>query len=109
MDKQYITRIVLRPSSGTRSATYSEQEAVEASHLSLGAIRHLRALGLIRGEKSDGRQRYNEKEIAQLRQIRRLQHDLGVNLAGVEVILHLLEHLEAVRWELEQERRKHGH
>lgn len=105
MDKQYITRIILRSSPG--SATYSEQETVEASHLGLGAIRHLHALGLVRGEKSDGQQYYNEEEIAQLRQIRRLQHDLGVNLAGVEVILHLLEHLEAVRWELEQERSKH--
>lgn len=40
----------------------------------------------------------------QLRRIRRLQESLGVNLAGVEVILHLLKHLEALRQELERER-----
>ncbi|HEY0755916.1 MAG TPA: chaperone modulator CbpM [Ktedonobacteraceae bacterium] len=42
-----------------------------------------------------------------MRQIRRLQRDLGVNLASVEVILHLLEHVEVLRQELEQERGKH--
>ena len=53
--------------------------------------------------------RYSGEEVIRLRRIRRLQHDLGVNLAGVEVILHLLEHLEAVRQEMEQERKKHEH
>ena len=107
MDKQYITHIVLQPVSG--SATYSEEETVLASHLGLGTIRYLHARGLIHGQKAGGHLRYSAEEIAQLRQIRRLQHDLGVNLAGVEVILHLLEHVEALRQELEQERRKHEH
>jgi MerR family transcriptional regulator, heat shock protein HspR len=105
MDKQYITHIVFQQHYS--SAIYSERETVEASHLGLGTIRYLHTLGLIQGEKTDGQQRYTEAEIAQLRQIRRLQHDLGVNLAGVEVILHLLEHVDALRRELEQERRKH--
>jgi MerR family transcriptional regulator/heat shock protein HspR len=48
--------------------------------------------------------RYSEEEIRQLRRIRRLQDDLGVNLAGVEVILHLLKLLDAVQQKLEQER-----
>jgi hypothetical protein len=37
-----------------------------------------------------------------------LQHDLGVNLAGVEVILHLLQLLEAVNQRVEQERIQTG-
>jgi MerR family transcriptional regulator/heat shock protein HspR len=48
--------------------------------------------------------RYNEEEVTQLRMIRRLQRDLGINLAGVEVILRLLKRLDAVHQELEQER-----
>ena len=101
MDKQSITYIVLQPSRS--SATYSERETMEACHLGIGALRHLHALGLIQGEQASGQQRYSAGEIARLRQIRRLRYDLGVNLAGVEVILHLLEHLEAAHQGLEQE------
>lgn len=105
MDKQYVTHIMLQ--SYRTSATYNEQETVAACHLGTGALRHLHALGLVQGTQVGGRRRYSEEELAQLRQIRRLQRDLGVNLAGVEVILHLLEHLDAVSRELEQERKKH--
>ena len=59
---------------------------------------------LIEGEGTGGELRYSEEEVAQLRRIRRLQHDLGVNLAGVEVILHLLKLLEALNQKLELER-----
>jgi len=63
-------------------------------------------LGLIEGQETGGELRYSEEEVIQLRRIRRLQHDLGVNLAGVEVILRLLKRLEAVRQDLEQERNR---
>lgn len=102
MDEQHVTHIVLcqyHPSS-----LYSEQEAATASHLSIGAIRHLRVLGLIEGQETSGELCYHEEEVIQLRRIRRLQRDLGVNLAGVEVIQHLLKRLEAVCQELEQEK-----
>lgn len=59
---------------------------------------------LIEGKETGGELRYSEEEVAQLRRIRRLQHDLGVNLAGVEVILRLLKRLEGLQQELEQER-----
>ena len=98
MDKQYITHIVLRPA--RVSVKYSERETSEASHLGPSALHRLRVLGLVQGEEIGGELCYSEEEVTQLRRIRRLQHDLGVNLAGVEVILHLLAHLEA----LEQER-----
>ena len=104
MDKQYVTRIVYRQYRS--SSTYSERETAAASHLGSGAIRHLRALGLIEGQETDGEVRYSEEEVIQLRRIRRLQRDLGVNLAGVEVILSLLKRLETVQQEIEQERNK---
>jgi MerR family transcriptional regulator, heat shock protein HspR len=102
MDEQYVTHIVLQryPS----FSSFSERETAAASHLPIGAIRHLRALGLIEGDETGGELHYSEEEVIQLRRIRRLQRDLGVNLAGVEVILHLLKRLEAVHQELEQER-----
>ena len=95
MDEQNVTHIVLQHY--RTSSSYSERETAAASHMAIGAIRHLRELGLIEGEEIGGEMRYSEEEVTLLRRIRRLQRDLGINLAGVEVILRLLKRLEAVR------------
>jgi MerR family transcriptional regulator, heat shock protein HspR len=105
MDEQHVARIVLQQ----YHISYSERETAAVSHLSVSAIRHLRTLGLIEGQETAGELRYNEQEVIQLRRIRRLQRDLGINLAGIEVILHLLKRLDAVHQELEQERDHHEH
>src|SRR5260370_9415007 len=102
MDEQYVTHIVLQRYRS--SSSFSEQEAAAASHLRISAIRHLRALGLIEGEETGGELRYSEEEVIQLRQIRRLQRDLGVTLSGVEGILHLLNGLDAKHQELDASR-----
>src|SRR5437879_4613430 len=102
MDEQYVTHIILQHYRS--SPSYSERETVAASHLGIGAIRHLRALGLIEGVETGGELRYSEDEVIQLRRVRRLQRDLGVNLAGVEVIIHLLKRFEILQHELEQKR-----
>ncbi|HEX6479760.1 MAG TPA: chaperone modulator CbpM [Ktedonobacteraceae bacterium] len=106
MDEQRMTHIVIQQY--LPSSSFNEREAARASHLRIKAIRHLRAVGLIEGIETSGELRYSEEEIRQLRRIRRLQHDLGVNLAGVEVILHLLKLLEAVNQNVEQERVQTG-
>ena len=102
MDEQYVTHIVLQQHCS--SSSYSERKTAAVSHMRIGAICHLRALGLIEGQETGGELRYSEEEVTQLRRIRRLQRNLGINLAGVEVILRLLKRLEAVHQELEQER-----
>jgi MerR family transcriptional regulator/heat shock protein HspR len=104
MEEQHITHIVLQQSHS--SLSYSERETAIACHLSISTIRHLHTLGLIEGKETNGEPRYSEEDITQLRRIRRLRRDLGVNLAGIEVILHLLKRLEAIHHELEQERNR---
>ncbi len=104
MNEQYVTHIVLKQYRSFSS--YSERETAAASHLGIVALRHLRAVGLIEGEETGGELRYSEEEVMQLRQIRRLQRDLGVNLEGVEVIVSLLKRIEALQLELEHERNK---
>jgi MerR family transcriptional regulator/heat shock protein HspR len=99
MDEQRMTHIVIQHY--LPSSSFSERETAQASHLRIKAIRHLRAVGLIEGIETGGELRYSEEEVRQLRRIRRLQHDLGVNLAGVEVILHLLKLLETANQRLE--------
>ena len=106
MEEQHVTHIVLHQHQ--TSSSYSERETAIACHLSIGTIRHLHGLGLIEGEETDGKLRYSGEEVAQLRRIRRLRHDLGINLAGIEVILHLLKRLEVVQRELANERRRSG-
>jgi MerR family transcriptional regulator/heat shock protein HspR len=104
MDEQHVTRITLQQY--RTSSSYSEQETATVSHVSISTIHNLRAMGMIEGQEADGEWRYSEQEVIQLRRIRRLQQDLGVNLAGVEVILHLLKRLDTVCQELEQEKNR---
>src|SRR2546423_3606318 len=65
MDEHYVTQIVLQQYRSFSS--YSERETAAASHLSIGAIRHLRALGLIEGVETGGGLRYSEEEVIRLR------------------------------------------
>lgn len=65
-------------------------------------IRTYERIGLVQPARSDGNQRlYSAADVERLRQVMRLVNDLGVNLAGVEVILGLLRQIEELRAELD--------
>ena len=64
-------------------------------------IRTYERVGLVRPARSDGNTRlYSTADVERLRQVVRLVNDLGVNLAGVEVILGMLRQIEELRAEL---------
>ena len=66
-------------------------------------LRYYERVGLVAPSRTQGNQRlYSFQDVQRLQQIQRLVSDLGVNLAGVEVILHLRERLE----DLDAERRR---
>jgi MerR family transcriptional regulator/heat shock protein HspR len=70
-------------------------------------LRYYERAGLVRPSRSRGRIRlYSVADIARLRQIQRLINDLGVNLAGAEVILRMGEHIEQLQQETEELRRE---
>jgi len=50
------------------------------------------------------REPLTQAELAELRRIRRLQ-ELGVNLAGIEIILHMRRRIEALQEELNRRQR----
>ncbi len=53
-------------------------------------LRNYERIGLLRPGRSAGDVRmYSRRDVERVRRIRRLTQDLGVNLAGVEVILNL--------------------
>ncbi|MCC6446190.1 MAG: MerR family transcriptional regulator [Armatimonadetes bacterium] len=67
-------------------------------------LRMYERLGLVKPRRADSKNRlYSDADIERIRQIQRLTQDLGVNLAGVEVILDLLEKMESMRQEMEDE------
>ena len=73
-------------------------------------LRYYERAGLLNPSRSKGNIRlYSPSDIEQARQIKRLIDDLGVNLAGVEVILRLTDRLRRVERELEEHRERcHG-
>ena len=59
--------------------------------------------GLLRPGRTEGNTRlYGPDEIKQLEMILRLTRDLGVNLAGVEVILNLQQRLKDAEMEIDE-------
>lgn len=70
-------------------------------------LRYYERVGLIRPARGRGSIRlYSIRDIERLRQVQRLMDDLGVNLAGAEVILRMKERLLEMERELEGLRRE---
>jgi len=66
-------------------------------------LRYYERMGMIAPSRSGGRIRlYSQADISRLRQIQRLINDLGVNLAGAEVILRLNERVRQMEEESER-------
>lgn len=65
-------------------------------------LRLYERLGLVRPYRVGSKNRmYSEADVERLRQIQRLTQDLGVNLAGVEIILDLLEKMQKMQDRME--------
>ena len=63
--------------------------------------------GLVRPKRTAGNTRlYSEADIERLRLIQRLTTELGLNLAGVERVLHLEDELQRMRRRLERMERE---
>jgi MerR family transcriptional regulator, heat shock protein HspR len=70
-------------------------------------LRYYDKIGLIQPDRTEGRIRlYSPRDIGKLRKIARLTEDLGVNLAGVEVILNMTNRIRELQRELDQVRRE---
>ena len=64
-------------------------------------LRYYERLGLVEPSRTRGNQRvYSRRDVERVQHIRDLMDDLGVNLAGVEVILKLLGRLQDAESEI---------
>lgn len=71
-------------------------------------LRQYEKEGLIQPGRTNGKMRlYSQRDIDKIKTILRLTRDLGVNLAGVDIILRLKERLDEMDESLEEFRAKH--
>jgi MerR family transcriptional regulator/heat shock protein HspR len=67
------------------------------------SLRNYERQGLIQPSRSTGRVRlYSQSDIERLRNIQRMVNDLGVNLAGVEVILNMRDRIARMEQEMDR-------
>jgi MerR family transcriptional regulator/heat shock protein HspR len=66
-------------------------------------LRYYERAGLVEPARSKGRIRlYSLHDLERVRQIRRLTDDMGVNLAGVEVIMRLTDHIRQLEERIQE-------
>ncbi|HEX5323301.1 MAG TPA: MerR family transcriptional regulator [Capsulimonadaceae bacterium] len=58
--------------------------------------------GLIKPKRVGRNRLYSDRDIERLRQIQHFTQELGVNLAGVEIILDLMEQMEDLKRKLDE-------
>jgi MerR family transcriptional regulator, heat shock protein HspR len=67
-------------------------------------LRQYERIGLVVPSRVGAKNRlYSESDISRVRRIQRLTQEMGVNLAGVELILRLLDEMEAQRVDFESQ------
>ncbi len=66
-------------------------------------LRYYEKIGIIEPSRSRGNIRlYSERDVAWLRRVKTLMDDLGVNLAGVEVILRMAQQMTELQRQNEE-------
>lgn len=67
-------------------------------------LRQYERIGLVNPSRVGSKNRlYSELDIERVRRIQRLTQDMGVNLAGVELVLKLLDEMDALREDFESQ------
>ncbi len=75
----------------------------ETYHIHPQTLRLYERLGLLKPSRSEGNTRlYTPEDLDRLEVILTLTRDLGVNLAGVEVILNMREKMEKLQHQVEE-------
>ena len=88
-------------------AWYIISVAAQKAEVHEQTLRHYERLGLIsparKGVSPHSPRLYSDRDIERVVHIRALMRDLGVNLAGVEAILHMKDRMEQMQVALDQE------
>jgi MerR family transcriptional regulator, heat shock protein HspR len=86
-----------------KKAAYMISSIAESYQIHPQTLRLYERLGLLKPSRSDGNTRlYTEEDLQRLEVILTLTRELGVNLAGVEVILNMREKMEKLQEQVEE-------
>jgi MerR family transcriptional regulator/heat shock protein HspR len=86
-----------------RKAAYMISAVAEEYGIHPQTLRLYEREGLLKPSRSDGNTRlYTDSDLERLEVILKLTRDLGVNLAGVEIILNMREKMEEMQNQFEQ-------
>jgi MerR family transcriptional regulator/heat shock protein HspR len=86
-----------------RGRTYTISSVAEEYDIHPQTLRLYEREGLLKPSRSDGNTRlYTDTDLERLEVILSLTRDLGVNLAGVEIILNMREKMDAMQREFER-------
>ena len=65
-------------------------------------LRYYEKIGIMEPSRSKGNIRlYSDKDVAYLRRVKTLMDDLGINLAGVEVVLRMAQRMTELQHQIE--------
>lgn len=86
-----------------RKTGYMISSVAESYQIHPQTLRLYERLGLLKPSRSDGNTRlYTDEDLQRLDVILSLTRELGVNLAGVEVILNMREKMEKLQQQVEE-------
>jgi MerR family transcriptional regulator/heat shock protein HspR len=85
------------------SRTFLISVAAELAGMHAQTLRTYDRLGLVSPRRSSGGgRRYSQNDVDLLREVQRLSHDEGVNLAGIKRIIELTNQVDALRTRLKE-------
>ena len=88
---------------GRANAAYMISSVADQYQIHPQTLRLYEREGLLRPSRSDGNTRlYTDEDLERLEVILKLTRELGVNLAGVEIILNMREKMEAMQRQFDE-------
>ena len=97
------TRTVTRVEVDTNRGVFMISVAAELANLHPQTLRVYEARGLIEPQRSSkGTRLYSHEDVDKLRRIQEMTAELGLNLAGVERVLHLEQEIEDMQARIEE-------
>jgi len=99
ISRRTVTRVELETSRGV----FMISVAAELANLHPQTLRVYEARGLIEPQRSSkGTRLYSHEDVEKLRRIQEMTAELGLNLAGVERVLHLEREIEEMQARIEE-------
>lgn len=93
----------IRVSNEDREPRYVISIAARMLGIQSHTLRYYERIGILMPSRSRGNIRlYSESDIAYIRQLKRLMDELGVNMAGVEVIMRMAERMSNLQKRVEE-------